>query len=250
MRDDVKAALHVNDLGVGPSSWPGPAPGWSYTSSYDACNQGEITVDKSMVDFYRELAPALRGKIVVFNGDTDPCVSYEGTRTALERVGFKITQPMRPWFFNESAASAAFLQQKDLLFGPSLALVGAGAQFGGEVVDYEHGLSFATVHGKQYSSPNPNPNPNPSSNPNPNPNPSPDPNPNPNPHQVHGSGHMAPTFRPRAALQLLRHVLEDTPFAPPVPADAVLAAMADADFDEFLDEWVVTAESSQYVRGA
>ena len=64
MRDDVKAALHVNNLGVGPSSWPGPAPGWSYTSSYDACNQGAITVDKSMVDFYRELAPALRGKIV------------------------------------------------------------------------------------------------------------------------------------------------------------------------------------------
>jgi len=211
MRDDVKAALHVNNLGVGRSSWPGPAPGWSYTSSYDACNQGAIAVGKSMVDFYRELAPALRGKIVVFNGDTDPCVSYEGTRTALERVGFEITQPMRPWFYNESAAPAAFLERKDLLFGPSLALVGAGAQFGGEVVDYEHGLSFATVH---------------------------------------GSGHMAPTFRPRAALQLLRHVLEDTPFAPPVPADAALAAMADADFDEFLDEWVVTAESSQYVRGA
>ena len=67
---------------------------------------------------------------------------------------------------------------------------------------------------------------------------------------MHGSGHMAPTFRPRAALQLLRHVLEDTPFAPPVPADAALAAMADAEFDHFLDQWVVTAESSQYVRGA
>ena len=50
MRDDVKAALHVNNRGVGPSSWPGPAAGWSYTSSYDACNQGEVTVDKSMVD--------------------------------------------------------------------------------------------------------------------------------------------------------------------------------------------------------
>ena len=114
---------------------PRPAPGWTYTSSYDACNQGKVTVAKSMVDFYRELAPALRGKIVVFNGDTDPCVSYEGTRTAIERVGFAIEQPTRPWFFNESAASADFLKRKDLLFGPSLALVGAGAQFGGQVVD-------------------------------------------------------------------------------------------------------------------
>ena len=39
-----------------------------------------------MIDFYRELAPALSGKIVVYNGDTDPCVSYEGTRIALEKV--------------------------------------------------------------------------------------------------------------------------------------------------------------------
>ena len=100
--------------------------------------------------------------------------------------------------------------QKDLLFGPSLSLVGAGSQFGGEVVDYEHGLSFATVH---------------------------------------GSGHMAPTFRPRAALQLLRHVVESTPFSPAVPADSALAAMGDAEFDKFLDSWVVTAESSQYVTG-
>ena len=239
MRDDVKAALHVDHVGVGPTSWPGPAPGWTYTSSYDACNQGKVTVAKSMVDFYRELAPALRGKIVVFNGDTDPCVSYEGTRTAIERVGFAVDQPTRPWFFNESAASADFLKRKDLLFGPSLALVGAGAQFGGQVVDLR-------------APPRPHPRPRPH----------PHPNPSPDTYQVvdyehglafatvHGSGHMAPTFRPRAALQLLRHVLEDTPFAPPVPADAALAAMADAEFDHFLDQWVVTAESSQYVRGA
>ena len=160
------------------------------------------------MDFYRELAPALRGKIVVFNGDTDPCVSYEGTRTAIERVGFAIDQPTRPWFFNESAASADFLKRKDLLFGPSLALQGAGAQFGGEIVDYEHGLSFATVH---------------------------------------GSGHMVPTFRPRAALQLLAHVVANDSFAPPLPADAALLQMSDDAFDAFLDKWVPQAESAQYV---
>ena len=55
------------------------------------------------------------------------------------------------------------------------------------MVDYEHGLSFATVH---------------------------------------GSGHMVPTFRPRAALKLLEHVVRGTPFSPPVATDDELAAMS------------------------
>ena len=50
-----------------------------------------------------------------------------------------LVQPTRPWFFNYSATSEAVLAQKDLLFGPSLALRGGGSQFGGEIVDYEHG---------------------------------------------------------------------------------------------------------------
>ena len=65
---------------------------------------------------------------------------------------------------------------------------GAGAQYGGEVIDYSHGLSFATVH---------------------------------------GSGHMVPTFRPRAALQLIRHVTGGTDFSPVVPTDAELMRMSD-----------------------
>jgi len=205
-RDDVKKALHVEQAPV--AAWPGPAEGWSYTSSYDACNGGEKLSNKSMVDFYRELSPALPGKIVVFNGDTDPCVSYEGTRTALERVGFDIVAPMRPWFFNATATSSQFLEEKDLLFGPSLSVVGAGAQFGGEIVDYEHNLSFATVH---------------------------------------GSGHMVPTFRPRAALKLLKHVVEGSAFAPAVLSDAELGDMTDAAFDTFLDTWVLDAKTAAYV---
>ena len=63
-----------------------------------------------MVDFYREIAPKLR-KTVVFNGDTDPCVSYEGTRRAVEKIGFA---PLpgggyRPWFFNATAATPELL---------------------------------------------------------------------------------------------------------------------------------------------
>ena len=117
-------------------------------------------------------------------------------------------QPYRPWFFNFTAAAPATLAKKDLLFGPTLSLQAGGSQYGGEIIDYEHGLSFATVH---------------------------------------GSGHMVPTFRPRAALKLLRHVVEATPFAPDVPTDAALAAMSDEAFSKFLDVWVDKAESAQFV---
>ena len=127
---------------------------------------------------------------------------------AIERVGFQEVSPTRPWFFNASAATSEFLLQKDLLFGPALATVDAGAQFGGNIVDYEHNLSFATVH---------------------------------------GSGHMVPTYRPQAGLKLIQHVVEDTPFAPPVPSDAQILSMSEGDFDAFLDTWVVTAKTAQYV---
>ena len=206
MRDDVKKALHVDTAPV--KAWPGPTPGWQYTSVYNACNE-QPTDKRSMVDFYRELAPALPGKIVVYNGDTDPCVSYEGTRVAIRAVGFAEVQPYRPWFFNFSAASLPFLEKKDLLFGPKLSLQQGGAQYGGSIVDYEHGLSFATVH---------------------------------------GSGHMVPTFRPRAALQLLAHVVGNTSFTPPTISDAALLALDDNAFDSYVDQWTLTAEGAPFVR--
>ena len=84
-RDDVKAALHVEES---PShTWPGPPDGWSYTSIYNACN--DAPQNKSMIDIYREIAPKLKNT-VVFNGDSDPCVSYEGTRNAIQSVGFDV----------------------------------------------------------------------------------------------------------------------------------------------------------------
>ncbi|EOD18638.1 hypothetical protein EMIHUDRAFT_243631 [Emiliania huxleyi CCMP1516] len=147
-----------------------------------------------MVDIYRRLAPALPGRI--------------GAREALLRVGFKEVQPTRPWLYNMTAAPPELLARKDVLFGGLLASAGAGAQFGGQVTDYEHGLSFATVH---------------------------------------GSAHMVPTFRPRAALTLLRHVVENSTFAPPVPSDAALAAMGGPEFDGFLDKWVAAAAGPDYV---
>lgn len=51
-----------------------------------------------MVDFYRKIAPKLTTTLV-YNGDTDPCVSYEGTRTAIKSVGFPEIEggAYRPW---------------------------------------------------------------------------------------------------------------------------------------------------------
>ena len=83
---DVKSALNV-DKAPSIHPWPGPSDGWTYESQYDACNANAAPGTPSMVDFYREIAPKLE-TTVVFNGDTDPCVSYEGTRQAIIEVGF------------------------------------------------------------------------------------------------------------------------------------------------------------------
>ena len=146
-RPDVKQALHVDQaMSPLPEGWPGPPKGWTYTSDWNACN--DAPGKDSMVDFYRRLAPRL-DTTLVFNGDVDPCVSYEGTRAAVKKVGFSVLQggAYRPWFFDKRAASADLLRAKPSLFGPALELRDAGPQFGGHVVSYEHGLHFATVHG-------------------------------------------------------------------------------------------------------
>ena len=96
------------------------------------------------------------------------------------------------------------LMEKPNLFGPNLELRPAGAQFGGHVVNYAHGLSFATVH---------------------------------------GSGHMVPQFRPQSAESLLNRLLSDGLFAPLLPSDAELAQMDDDSFDKFVDSWTDKARS-------
>lgn len=206
-RPDVRAALHVERAPT--QAWPGPHSGWTYTSDYAACNAAAPAGAPSMLELYRELAPRLQ-RTVVFNGDSDPCVSYEGTREAIARVGFAELGGggYRPWFFNATAASPELLAAKPVLFGPSLALWSAGAQPGGSVVEYEHGLSFLTVH---------------------------------------GSGHMVPQFRPRAALHLLTKLLALEPLAPRLPTDAELAAMDDGAYEAAIDSWTDRARAPPYV---
>lgn len=203
MREDVQQALHVTS---GPTTeWPGPPRGWSYTKVYSACHSAPAGTD-SMIDFYRRIAPQLKTAIV-FNGDTDPCVTYEGTRTAIERVNFPVMAGgrYRPWFYNKTAASLETLRSKPTLFGTNLAAHDAGPQFGGHVVDYENGLSFVTVH---------------------------------------GAGHMVPQFRPQAAERLLSKLLSGEPFAPKLPTDDELASMSDAEFDKQLEAWTDSAKAS------
>ena len=160
-RDDVKKALHVESAPSASHPWPGPPDGWTYTSEYNACND-RPSINESMVDIYRRIAPKLEKGAYVFNGDTDPCVSYEGTRNAIEAVGFPVLEggAYRPWFYNKTATTFELLTEKPNLFGPTLDVHPGGAQFGGQIVNYENGLSFLTVH---------------------------------------GSGHMVPQFQPQAA---------------------------------------------------
>ena len=110
----------------------------------------------------------------------------------------------RPWFYNQSKATYEFLASKPLLFGPNLALVDAGAQLGGMVVNYEHNLQFVTVH---------------------------------------GSGHMVPQFRPQSALKLLHNLLTGESFAELIPTDEQLAAFSDDDFNAWMDKWTIAAKS-------
>ena len=210
-RADVQDALHAHDGGRAPrrGPWPGPVEGWTYTSQYAACNYAAPKNTTSMVDIYREIAPKLPNGVIVFNGDSDPCVSYEGTQEAVGQVGFGVREAFRPWFFNATAVSSQLLAKKDVLFGSSLTRQHEGAQLGGYVVDYEHGLSFATVH---------------------------------------GSGHMVPQSRPQAALKLIRSLLAGRPLSPAFPSLPRLAAMSEAAYASFAEGWTYEARSRPYVE--
>ena len=61
---------------------------------------------------------------------------------------------------------------------------------------------------------------------------------------IHGSGHMVPQFRPRAALRLLRNLITGNDFAVPFVSDAQLQAMNDNDFNNYLDMYTVAAKAS------
>lgn len=206
MRPDVREALHVTSAPQ--HSWPGPSGNeWTYTSDYDACNAGAAANAPSMIDFYRNIAPRL-SRTIVYNGDTDPCVSYEGTRTAIKRVNFRQLpdRAYRPWFFNATAVSTKLLEEKAILYGPDLVTRELGAQLGGHIVDYEHNLSFMSIH---------------------------------------GSGHLVPQERPRMALHMIEKLLTGAPLSPMQPSH--LELMSEAEFNQAYSKWVQVAQRYPYV---
>ena len=206
-RSDVRAALHVEESPT--STWPRAHVGFEYHKQYDACNPMPEEDAWSMIDFYRDIVPRLE-IAWVYNGDTDPCVSYEGTRTAMKRVGFEEIDggSYRPWFYNQTETTLEVLAEKAPLFGPNLLVQRMGAQIGGEVVDYAHGLSFLTVH---------------------------------------GSGHMVPQFRPQAALHMLDRLVNFAMLSPLLPDNETLIGLSESEFVESMDKWTENAMSSVYV---
>lgn len=204
LREDVKKALHVDDAPGGGQY--GPQPGWEYKSEYAACNWDPLPPGtKSMVDFYREIAPKLN-ITRVYNGNSDPCVSYEGTRAAIKKVGFAQVSggAYRPWFFRAMNASVSLLKEKPLDFGPNLAVVDAGTQFAGHVVNYEHNLEFVTFH---------------------------------------GSGHQVPQYRPRAALHFITKLVKQDSLSPHFVDDKQLESMTEDQYNSYLDKWTDRART-------
>jgi len=202
-REDVKKVLHVEKS---PSSieWPSRA-GFKYTKQSDACNRFPDDDSESMISVYAEIAPLLK-VTWVYNGDTDPCVSYEGTRTAIKRVGFEEIDGggYRPWFYHHGATNMTTLASKAPRFGPNLVAQDVGPQLGGYVVDYSHGLSFLTFH---------------------------------------GSGHMVPQFRPQAALQMLRKIVSFEVMSPFMPNNDTLLAMDMDNYTQALEDWTEKAKT-------
>lgn len=203
----VRKALHVEETPI--ESWPYPNDDFDYTKEYDACNGDAEEGALSMIDFYRKIAPKLTS-VWVYNGDTDPCVSYEGTRTAIERVGFPEVDggSYRPWFYNHTATTVDVLAEKAAMFGPDLLVQPTGAQFGGEIVNYENGLAFLTIH---------------------------------------GSGHMVPQFRPQAALHFIEKLVTYQDLSPLLPSNDTLAEMCDKGFSKTMNAWTEKAKSAPYV---
>jgi serine carboxypeptidase-like clade 1 len=206
MRPDVKAALHVTESPT--KTWPAASQGFDYTSEYDACNE-DVVVDKSMIDIYQEIAPKLQ-MTLIYNGDTDPCVSYEGTRLAVKQIGFDELDGggYRPWFYNHTGTTAELLAEKAPLFGPDLLCQDMGAQFGGEIVNYDHNLTFLTFH---------------------------------------GSGHMVPQFRPQAALHMLAKLIRRQSLSPLMPSNQTLASLSNSDFKDAMDAWTEKARGAPFV---
>ncbi|KAL5993430.1 Serine carboxypeptidase-like 35 [Asimina triloba] len=136
-REDVQKALHANVTKM-------PYP-------YTTCS----AVITKWIDSQASVLPILRKlvdagiRVWVYSGDTDGRVPVTSTRYSINEMGLKIKEKWRAWFHKQ--------------------------QVGGWVVEYEEGLTFATVR---------------------------------------GAGHQVPVFVPVQSLSLFSHFLAGKPLPP------------------------------------
>jgi serine carboxypeptidase-like clade I len=131
-----------------------------YIKEYNACNhdaQYDASIP-SMIDLYQNIIPHLKYGTWIYNGNADPAIPYEGTRTAVKRIGYAEMDggSYRPWFYHPHATSMQFLHDKWIQYGTESlfsTVQDIGIQLGGMVINYENGLSFLTVHGSGHMVP-------------------------------------------------------------------------------------------------
>jgi len=218
-RPDVRKALNMAESPVQQWFFAGRAGHtMNYRMQYAACtfSQPENEIEFfniSMVDLYREISPKI-DKTWIYSGDADPNVPYEGTRKAIEKIGFGIVQggDYRAWFFNKDPVrNQQLLFEKPITYGPDLVQHPIQPQFGGEVVNYEHGLSFVTMH---------------------------------------GGGHLVPVSRPEASLHFFQKFVDGTGssmLSPPLPSDQTLVESSEGNFQGIIANWTNAAKNPPYV---
>lgn len=205
----VRDALHADGM-----SWGRLL---RYTKQFSACFYEEETdprskpqYNTSMLPIYRRLAGKVR-TIMVFNGDTDPDVQFQGTEDAVAAIGLPVALggEWRPWFYRQGPAPLELLRDKPPFWGAPLSHHPLpGAQLAGYVTDYAANVSFATVH---------------------------------------GSGHMVPMFQPEVALHFFRRVLSGKPLSPRLDM-SILENDTDKEFfgKGYLRQWIKDAQSLEY----
>jgi len=113
---EVRSALHVQTLKDMPV-WPG--------------NHGYRHYNKSCSNTVQYFPKFIKNglRVLIYSGDVDSCIPYIGTEQWVRALGYKITQPWRPW------------------------TIDGGSRMGGYTILYESGITFATVRGAGHEVP-------------------------------------------------------------------------------------------------
>lgn len=115
-RPDVRKAIHISPKAKGEWRVCGERVGGGYTFVYNSTEEDET----------KNIYPAIIAsstRVIVFNGDVDLCVPYNGNAEWTSRVGelLGVEEEWRPWLVDQQVA--------------------------GYVTSYAHNFSFATVKG-------------------------------------------------------------------------------------------------------